>query len=261
MSTFQKLVWGFGITILAGCGGGTPSSPLAATGGAASASPSPSGLAELPVYEDGPPRSIPAGTYVTAPAGFFPGLRLTIPTGWKATETDAGELALHPADRPDDAILFWKDTAAVVTNNRTAAVGQVLDDVGRTADALLDWLMTTKDFAITAKSTDVTVGDSIKGTQLTLGVSETANFALNDCPDNPQCAAIFTDPRHWNGEFYAIGGDEVARIFIAPVHYPGGDHTFLVTLDAPNPEELVRLATESEPIIQSLRLPTSYTDN
>jgi hypothetical protein len=51
----------------------------------------------------------------------------------------------------------------------------------------------------------------------------------------------------------------VARIFIATAHYPEGDHTFLVTLDAPNRQDLARLAKDAEPIIQSLRLPESYT--
>jgi hypothetical protein len=262
VSTFPRSLLGLSITILAACGGGTPSSSsLAFTAPPSSASPSPSGPAELPTYHEGLPRSIKPGTYLTAIDGFFPGLSLTIPAGWQATETDTGEIALHPANRPDDAILLWKDIAAVVTNNRSGTVGEVLDNVGRTADALLDWLTTTKDFAILAKPTGVTVGDSIKGTQLTLGVSNTANFAWDDCPDNPRCAAIFTDPRHWGSNFYAIGGDEVARVFIATVHYPDGDHTFLVTLDAPNENELVTLAADAEPIIQSLRLPARYTDN
>jgi hypothetical protein len=263
-------VW---VVILAGCAGGSVASePLAtpSVSAPASASPSAAGPAELPAYHDGSPRTMPAGTYVTVltpvppvvggSTGFFPGLGITIPDGWTATESDAGEISLHPLNRPNESLLLWKDLAAVVTNNREQTVGDVRDDIGRTSDALLEWLTTTTDFTILAQPEQVIVGDSIKGTQLTLGVSGTANFATDDCPDNPRCAAIFTDPKHWGNGFYAIGGDEVARIFIATAAFPDGDHTFFVTLDAPSQERLVKLAADSEPIIESLRLPASYVD-
>lgn len=249
--------------ILAGCGSGSvttgpsraPSSPVAPV-------PSPTVvLKQLPVYNEGAPRPIPAGAYVTGSVGFFPGLELSIPSGWSATETDSGEIGLNPDDRPDDKLLLWKDMSAVVTHNRDQKVGQVRDDVGSTAKELLNWLTTTADFSILSKPTGITVGSSIEGTQLTLVVSETANFGWDDCPDNPRCAAIFTDPRHWGSNFYAIGGDEAARIFIATVHYPDGDHTFFVTLDCPNQDELARFATDAEPIISSLRQPVRFTAN
>jgi hypothetical protein len=253
-------VW---VVILAGCAGGSVASePLAtpSVSAPAPASPGAAGPAELPAYHDGSPRTMPAGTYVTGSTGFFPGLGITIPDGWTATESDAGEISLHPLNRANESLLLWKDLFAVVTNNREQTVGEVRDDIGRTSDALLEWLTTTTDFTILAQPEQVTVGDSIKGTQLTLGVSGTANFATDECPDNPKCAAIFTDPRHWGDEFYAIGGDEVTRIFIATAAFPDGDHTFFVTLDAPTQEELVKLAAESEPIIESLQLPPNYVD-
>ena len=211
---------------------------------------------------------MPAGSYLTGSTGFFPGLGITIPDGWMVSESDAGEVSLHPSTRPNDSLLLWKDLAAVVTNNREQTVGDVRDDIGRTSEALLDWLTTTTDFTILARPEEVTVGDSIRGTQLTLGVSATANFAWDDCPDNPRCAAIFTDPvpheadlANWGDNFYAIGGDEVARIFIATVTFPEGEHTFFVTLDAPTQDELSRLAADAESIIESLRLPATYVDN
>ena len=163
-------------------------------------SPGASGPAELPVYNEGSSHSIPAGMYLTGSTGFFPGLALAIPDGWTVTETDSGEIGLHPAGRPNDSLLIWKDMAAVVTNNRDQTVGQVRDDIARTSDALLAWLTTTTDFTILEQPGEVTMGDSIQGTQLTLGVSDTANFAWDDCPDNPRCAAILTDPVHWGGK-------------------------------------------------------------
>jgi hypothetical protein len=150
---------------------------------------------------------------------------------------------------------------AVVTNNRKKTVGHVDQRVGTTANDLVLWLTGTSDFAILEKPKTVGIGDGVKGTQLTLTTSRTANFAWDDCPDNPHCVALFTDPGHWNGNFYAIGGPEVSRIFVTSLHYPDGDHTFWVTLDAKNPDDLAKFADEAQPIIDSLRLPTTYVVN
>jgi hypothetical protein len=211
---------------------------------------------------EGASRPIDPGTYVTTdPDGFFPGLTLTIPAGWLVTEADSGELALHPADKPDDAILLWKDMAAVATHNRSGKVGKPLKGVGRTADALVNWLTGTSDFAILAKPKTLTVGDGVKGRQLTLTTSDSANFGWDDCPANPHCVAIFTDPNHWGNNFYAIGGEEVSRIFVATLYYPEGDHTFFVTLGAASADDLAALAEKAQPIIDSLRLPATYFVN
>jgi hypothetical protein len=151
---------------------------------------------------------------------------------------------------------------AVATHNRSGKVGKPLKGVGRTAEALVKWLTSTSDFAILDKPRTVAVGgDGVKGRQLTLTTSKTANFGWDDCPDNPRCAAILTDPNHWGNNFYAIGGDEVSRIFVATLHYPEGDHTFFVTLDAANAGELAALAERAQPIIDSLRLATTYFVN
>jgi hypothetical protein len=219
--------------------------------------PSPAAGAEpLATYHEGPPKPVSPGTYVTGREGFFPGLQLSIPPGWTTTEADAGEIGLHPAADPDAAVFLWWDMRAVVTNNRHHRVGAVREDIGPEADQLLSWLTTTSDFSIISEPVAATVGDSIHGTQLTLGVSDTANFDWDDCPDNPRCAAILTDPQRWGVNFWAIGGDETARVFIATVPGADGDHTFFVTLDAPDQDELEKLAEEATPIIESLRLPS-----
>jgi hypothetical protein len=262
--------------VFTGCGSGEPGPSSAATGSgsggpsasagapATTSSPSaaPSGPTELPVQHEGTSIEIDPGTYITAkPDGFFPGLTLTIPPGWFATEADSGEINLHPVDRKDDGILLWKDLVPVVPNNRSGKAGQPLKGVGTTADALVKWLTSTSDFAILAKPKTVTIGDGVKGKQLTLTTSKHANFADKGCPANPRCAAIFTDPDHWFGEFYAIGGNEVSRIFVTTLHYPEGDHTFFVTLDAPSAHDLAPFASEAQPIIDSLRLPSTYVAN
>ncbi|HLY14178.1 MAG TPA: hypothetical protein VKR24_07485 [Candidatus Limnocylindrales bacterium] len=240
----------------------TPSvAPLPSAVPSASSAPlASSGPAALPVYQEGDPHPIDPGTYTSDLDDFFPGLTFTIPAGWSATESDDGELSLHPDDRAGDALLLWKDMVAVVTNNRAGTVGQPLAGVDRTEPALVSWLTKTKDFEILAKPKPVTVA-GIKGDQLTLTTSATANFAFSDCPDNPRCSALFTDPEHWGPNYFAIGGKEVARIFAATLPYESRQHTFFVVLDSISPEDLTAFATEAQPIIDSLGLPASYVDN
>jgi len=216
----------------------------------------------LKALHGGEPEEIPAGTYVTdMEEGFFPGLQLTIPDGWQAEETDWGELKMYPAGNPEHILLMWKDLSPVYPNNDDGNVGQVIHGADSSADALITWLTSTPDFEILEEPKEVTVGEDIQGTELTLTTSDTANFGDPDCPANPRCSALFTDLHHWpTDEFYAIGGDETARIFIATAHYPEGDHTFFVTLDAPNESELADFADEAQPIIDSIQLPETYTD-
>jgi hypothetical protein len=264
----RGLVCGLGVLVLAGCGTTaaslatptTSASPPVPTA-TASASGSESGLPALPTYNSNEAHHVPAGKYVTGDAGFFPGFVLKIPEGWTLNESTEGEIKLHPDDRSDAVIYFWKDLAPVVTNNRDGTVGQVLEDGGRSRDDVLRWLTTTSDFEVVEGPKQVSVGASIQGTLLVLRASDTANFGDDGCPDNPRCAAIFTDPRHFVDDFYAIGGDELARIFIASAHYLQGDHTLFVVLDAPNHKALDKLAVDAQPILNSLRLPATYTDN
>jgi hypothetical protein len=235
---------------------GTPmGSPLAPSPSAAA------GPAILPVFNAGNARPLAPGTYTTGARGFFPGLTLTIPAGWSASETDAGELQLNADDRAGDALLLWLDVAAVVTNNRAGTVGRVLTGVGTTASDLVNWLTTTSDFAILAKPRSTTVGNDVKGVQLTLTTSNTANFAWNDCPNTPHCVAIFTKPGYWGTGFYGIGGPGVSRIFVATLHFPTGDHTFFVVLDAVSVTDLPRFATEAQSIIDSLIVPSTFAQN
>ncbi len=243
------------LLLLAGCGshGDAKVSPTKP--------PSTPSTQPLTTYHEGPPRPVAPARYVTGVGGFLPGLEVTIPAGWTTTEADAGEIGLHPTSNPDSGLFLWKDMRAVITHNRHFRAGRVDAHIGPTAQQLLDWLTHTPDFTVVSAPTPTTVGASVPGTQLTLVVSSTANFGWDDCPDNPRCAAILTDPKHWGGNFFAIGGDETARIFIATLHYPEGAHTLFITLDAPDQHQLATLAAAAQPIIDSLRLPEHFTDN
>lgn len=217
----------------------------------------------MPVRHGGSADPIDAGMYYTRDdEGFFPGLQLTIPEGWLAEETDFGEMKLIPADDRNSLLLMWKDLSPVYPDSQGGHVaGQVIDGADKSAEAIIAWLTSTPSFAILSAPTAVTYGDGIAGTELALTTSDSANFGNAECPDNPHCSALFTDQVWWPpDDFYAIGGAETARIFIAPVHYADGDHTFFVALDVPNSDAVAGMAEKSQPIIDSLILPETWVD-
>jgi len=257
----RRLAFAVVIGLLAACGPNAGSAAPSVAPSASVATPAGSQAAVLPVLGEGDLRPLPAGTFVTGPNGFLTGLTITIPDGWESTETDSGEISLAPAGQPDRKLLIWKDLVAVAPGKLNGPAGATLPNVGRTADALITWLTTTPDFKVLSGPTDRTVGGSIAGKELTVVTSDTANFGDPGCPDNPRCAAFFTDPDHWNGDFYAIGGDEQARIFIATMHFPDADHVLFVTLECLNADELAKFAPIAEPIIASLRLPATFLGN
>jgi hypothetical protein len=234
----------------------------AAASAAAVATSTATGPIALPICINVPQCPIDAGTYRTVGSqAFMPGLTLTIPVGWFATEASSGEISLHLEGQPDQSLLLWKDVVAVVSNHRTTKIGITpVKGIGTTPDALVKWFTSNPDFAVITPPKSAVVGDGISGTILTMGVSDGADFGDADCPVNPHCAAFVTDPRHWGDEFYAIGAPGVTRMFLTTVSFPSGDHTFLVTLDALSAADLESFATQAKPIIDSLRLPTKYID-
>jgi hypothetical protein len=232
------------VLLLSACGsqGATPSGTPAPP----STMPSATASAQLSVLGicHGGKCPIAPGTYMTASLqAFWPGLVLTIPPGWFATEQDTGELSLHPNDHPDDQLVLWKDVEAVTSNHRTLAAGTPLANICRTPDALAAWLTSNPDFTVLSQPAPARVGkDAIGGTILSLQTSKTANYADPGCPSNPRCADLVADTKHWGTEFFGIGGDESVRLFMATVSAPGGDHTFFVVLDTPSSAELVRFS-------------------
>lgn len=103
--------------------------------------------------------------------------------------------------------------------------------------------------------TDAEVIPGLPGTQLTLGVAKTANFAWDDCPDNPRCAAFFTHPTYWGSNSWAIAGDNVQELYLAPFRDGGSDHVFFVLLYGADRQGLERLRPRVEPILRELVLP------
>ncbi|MEO6351073.1 MAG: hypothetical protein ABIP53_10525 [Candidatus Limnocylindrales bacterium] len=222
------------------------------------------------VYDNEPAKVIAPGSYFTDADGFFPGLRLTVnavPGGWTSFENDSGEL--HLVGDPDrGTLLLWKDMVAVVTNHRGEDGGQPLAGVGSDREAIVTWLTTLSDVEILDGPEDITVGHGITGTQLTLRTSDTANFGWDDCPENPRCVELLTDPLHWRSNVtvkyqpFTILGEQTLRIFVATIPFDDGpDHTLYVTLVVPKASDLDAFTEAAQPIIDSLTAPDVYVAN
>jgi hypothetical protein len=232
----------------------------ASTGPAATAAPVPTGPAILAVCHDQQACTVSAGSYLTGPSGFFPGLAITVPNGWRPGELDAGELSLGPIDHPDDHLELWKDVRVVVSNHWTHPADTIVESVGQTPAAFIKWFTTDRDFDVIEKPVSITIG-GVDGQALAVDISTTANYGDAGCPANPRCADFVTDPKHWGSDFFGTGGDAADWMFFASVHYPTGDHLFAIVLDAPSPAELTKFRTEAQAVIDSLIAPTTYMDN
>jgi len=90
---------------------------------------------------------------------------------------------------------------------------------------------------------------------LAVGVSETADFGDADCPANPRCADILTDPAHWGTNMYGIGGDESLRLFMTTLPYPAGDHLFAVGWQGDTAADMRAFGVLTQPILDSIRVP------
>jgi hypothetical protein len=131
----------------------------------------------------------------------------------------------------------------------------ILTNVGTTPDALLAWLTRNPDFRIVSRPAPATIGQDTKMLTLVVGVSRSANYGDPACPANPRYADLFTN-RQWS-DFYGIGGDEEVRLDLGTIRLSGSPHTLMVALDAGDQYGLRHLEKLAEPIIGSVRLPSS----
>lgn len=249
--------------LLVGCAtsGATPAllptaQPVASVAPTASI---PSHRLTLRTCADGEHCDVAPGSYVTGPPyGFFPGLEITIPANWYFTEQDAGELALRQDD--EHGLLLWKDVRVVATNRSAGPMNMIVEDVAGTPEALVEWFTNNSEFTVIEEPQPATIAGTT-GTVFGIEVAESAAYGDPGCPSNPRCADLVTDPAHWGGNFYSIGGPSAVRLYVATVPYPDGDHLFAVVWEANTPAELRTFAEGAQPIVDSIRLPANYISN
>ncbi len=200
------------------------------------------------------------GAFVTDIEGFFPGLQITIPTGWFFTEQDSGELSLHPVDDPDKTVALFKDVRVIATTRDAGPRNMIVESVARTPEAFVEWFTNNEAFTVVETPRAATIAGTT-GTVFGIAVSEAANYGDPECPSNPRCADLFTDPAHWGPNFFSIGGPTPIRLYVATVHYTDGDHLFAMSWDAGPASELGAFVERTMPILDSVRPPAVYVDN
>jgi len=197
---------------------------------------------------------VPAGRQVLPRFTVLPGLRFTLTDGWAATENDQTEIHFVPPNNPSDAVFVWRDIRAVKSTGPGAGT-RILNDVGASASALVEWITRNSDFDVIDSPHRITLGRGIETTALTVQVSHTARFGNPECPDNPRCAALFRGKSWFEDLFYAIGGNETARLLMADLRLSGRPSTLVISLDATSPKDLIELQRAVRPFLHSLRLP------
>jgi hypothetical protein len=241
--------------LLAACRGAGPASPPASQTGSPAHTTQPAVPALASDCSSSSPCPIAAGTYQLGPGTVFPGLEVTVPSGWSSSENTPGELTLVPPGQPNDALKFWLDMVAVKSSGAGHGT-TVLKSVGRTPSALTAWLTRDRDFLIVSKPAPATIGHGMTMTSLVVGVSRSANYGDPGCPANPRCADLFTNSYWGSSNFYGIGGDEEVRLYLGTIQISGRPHTFLVALDVVNHADLLRLEKAANPIVNNVRVPT-----
>jgi hypothetical protein len=236
------------------------------SGGSQSTNPSGASSSSKPVLSptesvlpsgctDNAPCTFAAGQYRIGDSGVIPGLQLTLPAGWSSVESDQGELNLVPPGQHDDRLFFWLGMVAVKSTGPGHGT-TILKNVGKSPKALITWLTHNHDFLVIAPPSNATIA-GVPMQALTVGVSQSARYGDPGCPANPRCADLFTNPTYWGPNFYGIGGEGEAALYLGAIRTSSGPQTMIVALDGLNHADLGRLSTAARPIIESVRLPAA----
>jgi hypothetical protein len=278
----KRVVLGFSLLtavfVAAACAGASPTTSLTSSATTTSSSaaavatrapatpaptttPTPSKTAAPNLIRTGCDRSpceLSAGTWtLSGRYSFIEGAEITVPDGWESREQDAGEFNLFPLAHPDDHIFMVKDIAPVTVDG-SAGDGSagIVSTVPRTIDGLTAYWRSDPNLDV-SKSQPATIAGGIPAITYVISVSPHARFTDPECPVAPLCAALFTDPRYWEGS-YAFGAPAAVRVYLATIRNGTEDHLFMIGLEGADAAALKRLTKDAAPIIASLRIPASF---
>ena len=178
---------------------------------------------------------------------------MDLPAGWVLVEDEFATLHLSPSNagwgrQGDGSVAF--DGIAIYRRPVAAPPdgGPVpVSGVGTTAHVLADWL-STRPQLVSTKPKRVTVG-GLPGFELDFHLSSNAGF-LCGLP----CVNLLNSGDNVDNFQYGIEGPWSVRATLIDV--PGGP-TVMVAVDGPSGLAFDRLLAEAQPIIESLRFPTS----
>lgn len=229
-----------------GCGSNASSS-LAESSPSTSAASAPRKVLDLTACNDSVPCQVEAGSHTLGPGQVMAGLGLTLPPGWQSPEANTANVVLHPPGHPQQRLILFGGVSAVQSTGSGHGT-TVLNQVGKTPDALVQWMTTNPDFTVVDEPARVMIGPDTLAVALTVGVSPRARYGDPGCPANPRCADLFA----LGGDFYGIGGHEQIRLYLAEdAAYP--EAAFIVALEAPNHRALAQLTEVATQVIGSMQ--------
>ena len=221
---------------------------------------------------------IAPGTYYTAGEwAFLPGLTFTLPAGWSSLSNDAADLELHRTGDDHNEIVVWRDVvpwldgrAAVdVASDPEAWVARLAGnpclDVSEPEQLVLgSWIDLLTDQQADLQAISVSVG-----------IAAEPAYEMAGCSGDGR-VEILSDPMHWGGRAFTIGGDEmnepgcpcssVQRLYFASIGYVSHPHLLVVVLQSYGPNgdldaEMAGLQAAAQPILDSLIAPAIVVDN
>jgi hypothetical protein len=182
---------------------------------------------------------LPPGAYHTQ--YFSPGFRFTIASGrWENLADEGGSFSILSIDRPDDAILFFRQPWP------TKPDGVRVPGVATDVDELTAWL-TTNPVLDASEPKPVTIG-GLRGTQVDLALAPGAENADPSCPVQV-CVSLFIGrAATWEWD-WGFAGPERQRLYL--LEAPGGDVVaiFVDSLDGTSFDEMTAAADEILPTV------------
>lgn len=222
--------------------------------GSPTTAPTPSGSPPTPVPSPAPSLQgspMPAGSFSTT--HFSPAVQLDLPAGWVLVEDEFATLHLSPIEagwgRQGDGLVNFDGISLYRHPVAGPPDGGALpvSGVGTTARELADWL-STRPQLVSTKPKQVTIG-GLPGYELDFHLSSNAGFLCGVA-----CVNLLNSGDDVLNFQYGLEGPWHVRATL--VDLPGGP-TVMVAVDGPSGRAFDRLLAEAQPIIESLRFPTS----
>jgi hypothetical protein len=183
---------------------------------------------------------LPAGSYHTQ--HFSPGFGFTITSGrWENLSDEGGIFPILSIDRPDDAILFFRQPWPTRPDGVRAA------GVATNVTELTAWL-TANPSLDTSEPKPVTVG-GLTGTQIDLALAPGTENADPSCPVQV-CATVFIGrATTWEWD-WGFAGPERQRLYLLEASDGGVVAIFVDSLDGTTFDEMTAAADEILPTIE-----------
>jgi hypothetical protein len=170
-----------------------------------------------------------------------PGLRYTVPAGWRNDADRPTSFELRPDGFRNGGLFLFRDVTVASQDEACTRVPE--PDVGRTADEFVAWLVAREGLVVT-RPVPVSVG-GLSGQMVDVSLAQDWTFSCPFAQGIPSIP-LFTslDP---GGVYWAIAGSERMRLYVLRVD----DGILLIDIDAFIGADFPELLAQAAPVVQS----------